>query len=83
MKYHTLQKKVLLSIIWSKYCNKDEKIFKQEESIKILKILGLIDNTEQYQIYVQRKHKSRILTKKLDKTRSYFFFYVPIALKKD
>ena len=40
-----------------------KKIFKEEESIEILKILGLINNTEEYQkIYnhVWRKHKSRI-----------------------
>ena len=39
------------------------KKFKEKESIGILKILGLIDNTEEYQkIYnhAWRKHKSRI-----------------------
>ena len=38
-------------------------IFKDEESIQILKILGLINNTEEYQkIYNHAwgKHKSRI-----------------------
>ena len=40
-----LEKKLLLSIICSKCKNEEEKIFKEEESIKILKILGLIENT--------------------------------------
>ena len=38
-----------------------ENIFKEEESVEILKILGLITNIEEYQkIYnhVSRKHKS-------------------------
>ena len=29
--------------------NEDEKLFKEEESIEILKILGLINNIEEYQ----------------------------------
>ena len=33
-----------LSIISSKCKNEDEKLFKEEESIEILKILGLIGN---------------------------------------
>ena len=39
-KYKTL----VLSTICSKYKNEDEKIFKEEESIEILKILRLIEN---------------------------------------
>ena len=39
-----LKKELVLSIICSKCKNKDEKIFKEEESIEILKILGLIEN---------------------------------------
>ena len=38
-----------LSSICSKYRSKDAKMFKEEESIKILKILGLINNIEKYQ----------------------------------
>ena len=37
-------KTLVLSIIWSKRKNENEKIFKEEESIEILKILGLIEN---------------------------------------
>ena len=54
LKHHTSQKKILvLSIIFSKCKNEDEKIFKEEESIEILKILALLDNIEKYQnIYI-------------------------------
>ena len=41
---YILEKTLILSIICSKCKNEDEKIFKEEESIKILKILGLIEN---------------------------------------
>ena len=40
---YLLEKTSFLSIICSKCKNKDEKIFKEEESIEILKILGLIE----------------------------------------
>ena len=51
LKYHTsLEKASVLSIICSKCKDKDEEIFKKEESIEMLKILGLIINMEQYQI---------------------------------
>ena len=39
------KKALVISIICSKCVNEDEKIFKEEESIEILKILGLIKNT--------------------------------------
>ena len=41
---YSLEKSLVLSIISSKCKNEDEKIFKKEESIEILNILGLIDN---------------------------------------
>ena len=57
-------KKILsLSIVYSKCGHEYEKIFQEEESMKILKILGLITNIEEYnRIYnhVWREHKSRI-----------------------
>ena len=37
-------KTLVLSIICSKCKNENEKIFKEEESFEILKILGLIEN---------------------------------------
>ena len=46
---YLLEKTQLFSIICSKCKNEDEKIFKEEESIEILKGLGLINNKERYQ----------------------------------
>ena len=46
---HLLEKTFVLSVICSKCKNEDEKIFKEEESIEILKILGFINNIEVYQ----------------------------------
>ena len=39
-----LEKTLVLSIICSKCKNEDEELFKEEEPIEILKILGLIEN---------------------------------------
>ena len=39
-----MEKTVVLSFICSKCKNEDEKVFKEEELIEILKILGLIQN---------------------------------------
>ena len=39
-----LENKLVLSIICSKCKNEDKKLFKEKESIEILKILGLIEN---------------------------------------
>ena len=41
---YILEKTLVLSIIYSKCNNDDEKIIKEEESIEILKIIGLIEN---------------------------------------
>ena len=41
---YLLEKTLVLSIICSKYKNKGEKLFKEEESIEISKILSLIKN---------------------------------------
>ena len=44
LKYHTFGKTLILFIIWSKCENEDEKIFKEEESIEMLKIVRLFKN---------------------------------------
>ena len=45
LKYHTFSKKnLVLSITFSKCKNEDEKIFREEESIEISKIIGLLKN---------------------------------------
>ena len=41
---YLLEKTLVISIICCKCKNKDEKLFKEEESIEILKILGLVAN---------------------------------------
>ena len=55
---YLLEKTLVLSIICGKCENRDEKIFKEEESIEILKIFGLINNIEGYQKIWN--HESRI-----------------------
>ena len=61
-KSYFLEKTLILSIICSKCQKEDEKIFKEEELIEILKILVLINNIEYQKIYnhARRKYKSRI-----------------------
>ena len=45
LKHHIFWKKTLvLAIICSKYKNEDKKLFKEEESIEVLTILGLIES---------------------------------------
>ena len=47
LKYHIFKKKTLsYSIVCSKRGQEYKKIFKEEESIEILKILGLINNID-------------------------------------
>ena len=41
---HLLEKTLVLSIICSKCKNEDEKLFKEEELIEILKVFSLIEN---------------------------------------
>ena len=43
------EKTSILSIIYSKCKIEEEKIFKEEEPIEILKYFGLINNIEEYQ----------------------------------
>ena len=43
-KISQLLEKTVLSIVCSKCKNEDAKLFKEEESIEILKIFGLIEN---------------------------------------
>ena len=46
---YLLEKKLVLSVICSKCKKKSWKVFKEEESIEILKIPGLINNIEEHQ----------------------------------
>ena len=55
-----LQKTLVLSIVCSKCGRKYRNIIKEEQSIEMLKIVGLIKNIELYQDYDWRKDKPRI-----------------------
>ena len=44
-KYRKFEKTLVLFIICSKGKTEDEKLFKEEKSLEIFKILGLIENT--------------------------------------
>ena len=46
---YTFRKTLNHSIVYSKCGHEYEKIFKEEEPIEILKILGLINNIEEHQ----------------------------------
>ena len=47
---HIFNKTLVHSIICNKCDSQEEKLFKEEEAIEILKILGIIDNIEEYQM---------------------------------
>ena len=48
-KIYILKKILSLSVVYSNYGHEYEKLFKEEESIELLKILGLNNNIEEYQ----------------------------------
>ena len=41
---YLLEKALVLSIIWSKHKDEDEKTFQEEQLVELLKVLGLIEN---------------------------------------
>ena len=49
---YIFNKTVLLSVIFDNCSVKDKKIFKEEQSIGILKILGLMKNINEYQVSI-------------------------------
>ena len=64
----------MLSTICIKYGSKDGNIFKEEESIEILKIIDLINNIEKYQkINLTAQNISQeFRLKEIDEIRNYF-----------
>ena len=50
---YIFDKKIVPSIIYNKCGIKDQKVFKEEESIETLETLGLIKNIEEYQINIK------------------------------
>ena len=66
---YIFDKTLFLFSTCNKCGRKNEKIFKEEESIEILKILGLIANIEEYQKICNqlcRKYKSEFRLKEMD-----------------
>ena len=53
--------KIVGSFIFSKGCGIDKKIFKKKESIEILKIIGSINNIEEYQKNITEKNVTQEL----------------------
>ena len=64
---YILEKTLVLSIICSKGRNEVGKISKEEESIEILKILGLFKNM------VEENISQEFRLKNVDETRNYFY----------
>ena len=60
-KYHILKNALSLSIVYRKCGHEYKKIFKEEESIETLKILGLINKEDSQKIYnhAWKKHEWR------------------------
>ena len=72
---YAFKKTLDLSIVYSKCGHEYRKLFKEEDSIEILKIFGLVTNIEEYQkIYnhVWRKHSQEFRLKNINETRNYF-----------
>ena len=59
-------------MICSKCKNEDEKLFKEEESIEILKILGLIEICNYFKNVVEEDISQKFRLKNIDETRNYF-----------
>ena len=55
---YLLEKRLAISLVCSK--NENKKLFKEEESLEILKIIGLIQDIWLLSKYGRKEHKSRI-----------------------
>ena len=53
--------KIVGSFIFSKGCGRDKKTFKKKESIVILKIIGSVNNIEEYQKNITEKNVTQEL----------------------
>ena len=70
---YIFEKTLLFSIICSKFGSKDEKVFKEEESIEILKSLDLINDIEKYQNNMSEENISQeFRLGEIDEKRNYF-----------
>ena len=57
---YILKKTLVLAIICSKYKNEDKKLFKEEESIEVLTILGLIESRKKKHDKIASLVKSKL-----------------------
>ena len=64
-------KTLLLSSICDECGSKVEKIFKEKQSIEILKCLGLINNMERYRMK-EEKISQKFRLKNIEKFKNYF-----------
>ena len=69
---YIFKKTVVLYIICSKCETEDEKIFKEGESIEILKIYGLFKIYNCFKTMVEESISQEFRLKNIDKTRNYF-----------
>ena len=73
LNYHLYaEKHFFFSIICSKYETEDEKIFKEGESIGILKIYGLFKIYNCFKTMVEESISQEFRLKNIDETRNYF-----------
>ena len=68
---YLLEKTLVLSIICSECKNEDEKIFKEEHSIEILQILGLMKIYNNFENMVEENISQEFRLKNIDETRDY------------
>ena len=73
---YIFKKTLSRSVVYSKSGHEYKKIFKQEKSIEILKVVNVINNIGRHHriyILVSREYNSRTQTKKNAKIRTYLF----------
>ena len=56
----------------SKSENEDEKIFKEEESMEVLKVFGLIKKYNYFKNVVEETLRQKFRLRNIDETRNYF-----------
>ena len=69
---YIFKKRLVFSIICCKCKNDDEKIFKKEESIEILKTLGLFKIHNYFKTRFEKNINQEFRLKNVDKTINYF-----------
>ena len=67
----SLENTLVLSIVCSKYKNGGERIFKGEDSIDILKLLGLMKICNYFKNMAEESVSQEFRFKNIDETRNY------------